>query len=82
MKPIPTFSKSEHQLLRELAKNNINTANSKDIMRLNEELDRGVILKDETEAQNFIRLNSKVTVEDFRQNEMLPFRLYCRRWPM
>ena len=75
MKPIPTFSKSEHQLLRELAKKNINTSNSKDLMLLNEELDRGVILKDDAEAESFIRLNSKVTVEDLSAKRNVTFQI-------
>lgn len=75
MKPIPTFSKSEHQLLRELAKKNINTANSKDIMLLNQELDRGVVIKDDAENDNFIRLNSKVTVEDLSAKRNVTFQI-------
>ncbi|MEW5677350.1 GreA/GreB family elongation factor [Flavobacterium enshiense] len=75
MKPIPTFSKTEHQLLRELAKKNINTSNSKDIMLLNEELDRGIVLKDNTESNNFIRLNSQVTVEDLSAKRKVTFQI-------
>ncbi|MCG2611761.1 GreA/GreB family elongation factor [Flavobacterium sp. SM15] len=75
MKPIPTFSKTEHHLLKELAKKNVNTANSKDIMLLNQELDRAVIIKDTFTGENFIRLNSEVTVEDLSAKRKVTFQI-------
>ena len=75
MKPIPTFSKTEHHLLKELTKKNINTANSKDLMLLNEELDRGIIVKEFDLQENFIRLNSIVTVEDITAKRKVSFQI-------
>ncbi|WP_313806793.1 GreA/GreB family elongation factor [Flavobacterium sp.] len=75
MKPIPTFSKNEYHLLKELTKKNINTANSKDLMLLNEELDRGIIVKEFDQFENFIRLNSTVTVEDLTAKRKVSFQI-------
>ncbi|KGO90698.1 GreA/GreB family elongation factor [Flavobacterium suncheonense] len=75
MKPIPIFLKTEHHLLKEMVKNSVNAVNSKDIMLLNAELERGIVVKDQADDENFIRLNSKVTVEDLSAKRKVTFQI-------
>lgn len=75
MKPIPTFTVAEHQLLRNLAKQNITSSNAKDMTLLNGELDRAVIIKDGVIEKNIIRINSLVTVEDMSAKRQMKFQI-------
>lgn len=75
MKPIPTFTAAEHQLLKNLAKQNITASNAKDITLLNGELDRAVIIKDGVIEKNIIRINSFVTIEDISAKRQMKFQI-------
>lgn len=75
MKPIPTFTTAEYQLLKNLAKQNITSSNAKDMALLNGELDRAVIIKDGVIEKNIIRINSFVTVEDISAKRQMRFQI-------
>lgn len=75
MKPIPTFTVAEYQLLRNLAKQSITSSNAKDMDLLNGELDRAVIIKDGMIEKNIIRINSFVTVEDVYAKRQMKFQI-------
>ncbi|ESU22663.1 GreA/GreB family elongation factor [Flavobacterium enshiense DK69] len=75
MKPIPTFTVAEYQLLRNLAKQSITSSNAKDMDLLNGELDRAVIIKDGVIEKNIIRINSFVTVEDVSAKRQMKFQI-------
>lgn len=75
MKPIPTFTAAEYQLLRNLAKKSITSSNAKDMTLLNGELDRAVIIKDGIIEKNIIRINSFITVEDVSAKRQMKFQI-------
>lgn len=75
MKPIPTFTAAEYQLLRNLAKKSITSSNAKDMTLLNGELDRAVIIKDGVIEKNIIRINSFVTIEDLSAKRQMKFQI-------
>lgn len=75
MKPIPTFTAAEYQLLKNLAKQNITSSNAKDMALLNGELDRAVIIKDGVIEKNIIRINSFVTIEDMSAKRQMKFQI-------
>lgn len=75
MKPIPTFTAAEHQLLRKLSEKSITASNAKDIALLNGELDRAVIIKDGVIEKNIIRINSFVTIEEMSAKRQMKFQI-------
>lgn len=75
MKPIPTFTVAEYQLLRNLAKKSITSSNAKDMTLLNGELDRAIIIKDGVIEKDIIRINSFVTVEDISAKRQMKFQI-------
>ena len=75
MKPIPTFTAAEYQLLRNLSKKSITSSNAKDMALLNGELDRAVIIKDGVIEKNIIRINSFVTIEDISAKRQMKFQI-------
>lgn len=75
MKPIPTFTVAEHQLLRKLSEKSITASNAKDIALLNGELDRAVIIKDGVIEKNIIRINSFVTIEEMSAKRQMKFQI-------
>ena len=46
MKPIPTFTSSDHKLLKKITKSNLSATSAKEINLLTQELDRGNIVED------------------------------------
>ena len=58
MKPIPNFTKHDFNLLTEMIKSNINVSNSKDLLLLKQELERGTIHKEEDVTEKFIKINA------------------------
>jgi len=75
MKPTPTFSKTEHQLLRELILKSKNALNSKEIGLLSHELDRAVISKEDDLDKSIIRINSYVTIEDVKSKKQMEIQI-------
>ena len=75
MKPTPIFSKTEHQLLRELISKSKNALNSKEIGLLSHELDRAVISKEDDLDKSIIRINSYVTIEDVKSKKQMEIQI-------
>ncbi|TDP01655.1 GreA/GreB family elongation factor [Flavobacterium sp. 245] len=75
MKPIPTFSKSEHQFLRELILKSKNSTNAKEANQLSQELDRAVISKEIDLDPSVIRINSVITIEDVNAKKQMTIQI-------
>ena len=73
MKPIPNFTKHDFNLLNEMIKSNINVSNSKDLLLLKQELERGIIHKEEDVTEKFIKINSNVVIEDLETKREMKF---------
>ncbi|MTH14038.1 GreA/GreB family elongation factor [Flavobacterium sp. LC2016-01] len=75
MKPIPTFTKSEYQFLRELILKSKNSTNAKEANQLSQELDRAVISKESDLDPSVIRINSFVTIEDVNAKKQMTIQI-------
>lgn len=75
MKPIPNFTKHDFNLLSEMIKNSINVSNSKDLLLLKQELERGAIHKDDAVEEKFIKINSNVVIEDIATKREMKFQI-------
>jgi regulator of nucleoside diphosphate kinase len=75
MKPIPVFSLTEYQLLRELILKSKNKTNAKEIGQLSQELDRAVISKETNLDNTIIRINSYVTIEDVKAGKQMKIQI-------
>ena len=75
MKPIPTFRKTDYQLLRELILKSKNETNAKEIGQLSQELDRAIISKESVLDNSIIRINSHVTIEDVKANKQMKIQI-------
>ncbi|KQX15937.1 GreA/GreB family elongation factor [Flavobacterium sp. Root420] len=75
MKPIPTFCKTDYQLLRELILKSKNETNAKEIGQLSQELDRAIISKESVLDNSIIRINSHVTIEDVKANKQMKIQI-------
>jgi regulator of nucleoside diphosphate kinase len=75
MKPIPTFCKTDYQLLRELILKSKNETNAKEIGQLSQELDRAIISKESVLNNSIIRINSHVTIEDVKANKQMKIQI-------
>lgn len=75
MKPIPTFTSSDHKLLKKITKSNLSATNAKEINLLTQELDRGNIVEDNAIENDVIRINSEVTIEDMSTQKQMKFQI-------
>lgn len=75
MKPIPTFTSSDHKLLKKIAKSNLSATSAKEINLLTQELDRGNIVEDNAIENDVIRINSEVTIEDMSTHKQMKFQI-------
>lgn len=75
MKPIPSFTKSDYQFLRELILKSKNSTNTKEANQLSQELDRAVISKESELAPSVIRINSTVTIEDVKAQKQMKIQI-------
>ncbi|KAF2327369.1 GreA/GreB family elongation factor [Flavobacterium daemonense] len=75
MKPIPTFTKSEHQFLRELILKSKNATNTQEANLLSKELDRAIISKESDLDPSIIRINSFVTIEDVKAKKQMTIQI-------
>lgn len=71
MKPIPTLTATDYNILRKLVKNAKDASNIREIALLTEELDRAIVAKDNIINQNTIRLNSFAVVEDVKNKQQM-----------
>ena len=75
MKPTPTFTSSDHKLLKKIAKSNLSATSAKEINLLTQELDRGNIVEDNAIENDVIRINSEVTIEDMSTQKQMKFQI-------
>ena len=75
MKPIPTFTSSDHKLLKKITKTNLSATSAREIKLLMEELDRGNIVEDNAIENDVIRINSEVTIEDMSTQKQMKFQI-------
>ncbi|WP_348799794.1 GreA/GreB family elongation factor [Flavobacterium adhaerens] len=71
MKPIPFFSKTDYQFLRDLILKSKNNTNAKEANQLSKELDRAIISKENVLDSTVIRINSVITVEDVKAQKQM-----------
>ncbi|TDE04150.1 GreA/GreB family elongation factor [Flavobacterium hiemivividum] len=71
MKPIPTLTISDYNILRELTKNAKDSTNIREIALLTQELDRATINKDNIIDASTVRMNSQVTIEDVNTKQQM-----------
>ena len=75
MKPIPTFTSSDHKLLKKITKTNLSATSAREIKLLMEELDRGNIVEDNAIENDIIRINSEVIIEDMSTQKQMKFQI-------
>ena len=75
MKPIPTFTSSDHKLLKKIAKSNLSATSAKEINLLTQELDRGNIVEDNAIENDIIRINSEVIIEEMSTQKQMKFQI-------
>ena len=75
MKPIPTFTSSDHKLLKKITKTNLSATSAREIKLLMEEVDRGNIVEDNTIENDIIRINSEVIIEDMSTQKQMKFQI-------
>ena len=75
MKSIPTFTSSDHKLLKKITKSNLSATSAKEINLLTQELDRGNIVEDNAIENDVIRINSEVTIEDMSTQKQMKFQI-------
>ena len=75
MKPIPTFTSSDHKLLKKITKSNLSATSAKEINLLTQELDRGNIVEDNAIENDIIRINSEVIIEDMSTQKQMKFQI-------
>lgn len=71
MKPTPTLTITDYNILRELAKNAKDSTNIREIALLTQELDRAIINKEDILDETIIRINSRVIIEDLATNKQM-----------
>jgi len=75
MKPIPTFTSSDHKLLKKITKTNLSATSAREIKLLMEELDRGNIVEDNAIENDIIQINSEVIIEDMSTQKQMKFQI-------
>ena len=75
MKPIPTFTSSDHKLLKKITKTNLSATSAREIKLLMEELERGNIVEDNALENDVIRINSEVIIEDTSTQKQMKFQI-------
>lgn len=75
MKPIPTLTITDYNMLRELAKNAKDSTNIREIALLIQELDRAIINEENILDESIIRINSHVVIEDLKTNKQMSIQI-------
>jgi regulator of nucleoside diphosphate kinase len=75
MKPIPTLTITDYNMLRELAKKAKDSTNIREIALLTQELDRAIINEKDILDENIIRINSQVTIEDVATSKQMSIQI-------
>ena len=78
MKPIPSFTSSDHKLLKKITKTNLSATSAREIKLLMEELERGNIVEDNAIENDIIRINSEVIIEEMSTQKQMKFQIVLR----
>ena len=71
MKPTPTLTITDYNILRELVKSAKDATNIREIALLTQELDRAIVNKEDVFDESIVRMKSKVTVEDLTTKQQM-----------
>ena len=64
MKPTPTLTITDYNILRELVKSAKDATNIREIALLTQELDRAIVNKEDVFDESIVRMKSKVSLEN------------------
>ena len=75
MKPTPTLTITDYNILRELVKSAKDATNIREIALLTQELDRAIVNKEDVFDESIVRMKSKVTVEDLPTKQQMKIQI-------
>ena len=75
MKPTPTLTITDYNILRELVKSVKDATNIREIALLTQELDRAIVNKEDVFDESIVRMKSKVTVEDLTTKQQMKIQI-------
>ena len=75
MKPTPTLTITDYNILRELVKSAKDATNIREIALLTQELDRAIVNKEDVFDESIVRMKSKVTVEDLTTKQQMKIQI-------
>ena len=75
MKPTPTLTSTDYNILRELVKNAKDATNIREIALLTQELDRAIVNKEDVFDESIVRIKSRVTVEDLSTKQQMKLQI-------
>ena len=75
MKPTPTLTSTDYNILRELVKNAKDATNIREIALLTQELDRAIVNKEDDFDESIVRIKSRVTVEDLSTKQQMKLQI-------
>ena len=75
MKPTPTLTITDYNILRELVKSAKDATNIREIALLTQELYRAIVNKEDVFDESIVRMKSKVTVEDLTTKQQMKIQI-------
>ena len=75
MRPTPTLTITDYNILRELVKSAKDATNIREIALLTQELDRAIVNKEDVFDESIVRMKSKVTVEDLTTKQQMKIQI-------
>ena len=75
MKPTPTLTSTDYNILRELVKNAKDATNIREIALLTQELERAIVNKEDVFDESIVRIKSRVTVEDLSTKQQMKLQI-------
>ena len=75
MKPTPTLTITDYNILRELVKSAKDATNIREIALLTQELDRAIVNKEDVFDESIVRIKSRVTVEDLTTKQQMKIQI-------
>ena len=75
MRPTPTLTITDYNILRELVKSAKDATNIREIALLTQELDRAIVNKEDVFDESIVRIKSRVTVEDLTTKQQMKIQI-------
>ena len=75
MRPTPTLTITDYNILRELVKSEKDATNIREIALLTQELDRAIVNKEDVFDESIVRIKSRVTVEDLTTKQQMKIQI-------